>query len=248
MRICMIAILLLSLLLTGCDLLFGSQDYVDKTLWPLQSAIEAELGLSAESAADEAAPAGIDHAAADTSTHDAAEPVHVAAADDDHVSDNADEPLPADETETEQGSVQPATALDAVAVVSVVDTTSIATTEEEPDPELLAAALRRERVVRQAVNNALVENKLINVVQPDETNTTKARDEIIAKNSAALSAPLTAEIGEEIGAAVIVCALIDNQGAEVNIVAQLATNGKLIYQDTIKDWEIVTAEEADEEE
>ncbi|MBN2083005.1 hypothetical protein JW859_12470 [bacterium] len=251
MRFCLFALLLLSWLIASCDLLFSSQEHIDRTLWPLQSAIEAELGLAVDAETDGHGdtPAGlVDHSSEPTVPPPAAQPTPETAAEPGNAPESAPEDSAPAVEETAESTVLPQTAPNSVAVVSVVDTTSIPTGEEEPDPELLATALRRERVVRQAINNALVENKLINVVQPDEANTELARAEIIAKNSAALSTPLAAEIGQGIGAAVIVCALIDKQGAEVNIVAQLTVNGKLIYQDTIKDWEIVTAEEATTEE
>jgi hypothetical protein len=138
----------------------------------------------------------------------------------------------------------------AVAVLAVVDSTALQAAAEEDEEQAVAAvdALRRERIVRQAINSALVANALIDVVQPDQESTETARAEIIAKNSAALSTALAAQIGEQLGAAILVCAMIDRLGAEVNIVAQNAHDGKLVYQDTIKDWNVTagSAEEATE--
>lgn len=131
------------------------------------------------------------------------------------------------------------TELASVAVLSVVDSTALETEAEEPEEGAEAEALRRERVVRQAINSALVANTLIDVVQPDQASSDKAREEIIAKNSAALSTPLANEMRQLTGADIIVCAMIDRLGADVNIVAQSTHDGKLVYQDTIKDWEVV---------
>lgn len=129
-----------------------------------------------------------------------------------------------------------------VAVLSVVDSSALASAESAgSDQPLDSDALRRERLVQQALSGALVTNSLIEVVQPDQASIDLARAEIIAINSAALSPPTAGQIGEQLGADVLVCALIDRQGAEVNIIAQRASDGKLLYQDTIKDWDVLAA-------
>ena len=135
----------------------------------------------------------------------------------------------------------------AVAVLSVVDSTALETGDEEAEEGAEAEALRRERVVRQAINSALVANSLIDVVQPDQQSSDTARAEIIAKNSAALSTQLADEMGQMTGADILVCAMIDRLGADVNIVAQSTHDGKLVYQDTIKDWEVVVDSEDEAE-
>jgi len=136
-----------------------------------------------------------------------------------------------------------------VAVLAVVDSTALgqegetAGAGQPPD----TAALRRERLVHQALSSALVNNALIEVIQPEQASLDQARSEMIAVNSAALSAPTAEQLGEHLGAEILICALIDRGGAEVNVVAQRASDGKLVYHDTIKDWDILAnPEEASE--
>jgi hypothetical protein len=138
------------------------------------------------------------------------------------------------------GSEPPAA--NTVSVVAVVDSYFLADTaaEEEADTGEVAAALRRERLVRQELNNRLVENSLIEVIHPDQDSVTRARDEIIAGNSAALHFETAKEIGETLGVDVLACVLIDEAGGEVNVVAMQVPAGKLIYQDTIKHWDLLT--------
>lgn len=143
-------------------------------------------------------------------------------------------------------------AANTVTVVAVVDSYFLADTaaEEEADTGEVAAALRRERLVRQELNNRLVENSLIEVIHPDQDSVTRARDEIIAGNSAALHFETAKEIGETLAVDVLACVLIDEAGDEVNVVAMQLPEGKLIYQDTINHWDLLieaneqTAEEA----
>lgn len=137
-------------------------------------------------------------------------------------------------------------------VVAVVDSYFLADTaaEEEAGAGEGTAALRRERLVRQELNNRLVENSLIEVIHPDQASVVRARDEIIAGNSAALHFNTTKEIGETLGVNVLVCVLIDEAGDEVNVVAMQVPEGKLVFQDTIKHWDLLieageqTAEES----
>jgi hypothetical protein len=137
-------------------------------------------------------------------------------------------------------SEQPAA--NTVAVVAVVDSYFLADVgaEEEAGTGDDAAALRRERLVRQELNNRLVQNSLIEVIHPAQDSVAKARDEIIAGNSAALHFDTTKEIGKALGADVLVCVLIDEAGDEVNVVAMQVPEGTLIYQDTIKHWDLLT--------
>ena len=136
-----------------------------------------------------------------------------------------------------------------VAVLSVVDSTALtqASAGSAADQTLEPEALRRERLVHQAISSALVSNLLIEVIQPEQASLDQARAELIAVNSAALSAPTAEELGQHLGAEVLVNALIDRAGAEVNIVAQRASDGKLLYHDTIKDWDVVANLEQAEE-
>jgi len=141
------------------------------------------------------------------------------------------------------GNYNASTAAIPVAIMAVVDSNALTQAAEQGGSEqpLDSEALRRERLVQQAISGALVTNSLMEVIQPDQASIDRAREEIVAVNSAALSAPTAAELGEQLGAEVLVNALIDRQGAEVNIVAQRSADGKLVYQDTIKDWEILAA-------
>jgi len=136
-----------------------------------------------------------------------------------------------------------------IAVLSVVDSSALTLNAEgsNVDQPLDSDALRRERLVHQSISSALVTNALIEVIQPEQASLDKARSEIIAVNSAALSAPLAEELGQHLGAEILICALIDRGGAEVNIVAQRARDGKLVYHDTIKDWDVVAGPLTEEE-
>jgi hypothetical protein len=136
-----------------------------------------------------------------------------------------------------------------VAVLAVVDSTALAQESETAaaGQPLDSEALRRERLVHQALSSALVNNALIEVIQPEQASLDQARGEMIAVNSAALSAPTAEQLGEHLGADILICALIDREGAEVNVVAQRASDGKLVYHDTIKDWNILASPEEEGE-
>jgi hypothetical protein len=130
-----------------------------------------------------------------------------------------------------------------VSVVAVLDTAAMAPPSKDAKPSADAAAkaeaaLRRERDVRQELNNVLVANTLMNVVQPDQAQIDKARQEIIATNSAPLSAALAGEIGAALKAQYLVCAMIDDDGKQVSVEAQQAADGKVVFQDTLLSWSI----------
>ena len=130
-----------------------------------------------------------------------------------------------------------------VSVVAVVDTAAMVPAAKDAKPSADAAtkeeaALRRERDVRQELNNVLVANTLMDVVQPDQSQIDKARQEIIATNSVPLSAALAAEIGTALKAQYLVCAMIDDDGKQVNVEAQQAVDGKVVFQDTLLNWSI----------
>jgi hypothetical protein len=130
-----------------------------------------------------------------------------------------------------------------VSVVAVLDSAAMVPASKDTKPSADAAAkeeaaLRRERDVRQELNNVLVANKLMNVIQPDQVQIDKARQEIIATNSAPLSAALAAEIGTALKAQYLVCALIDDDGKQVSVEAQQAADGKVVFQDTLLNWSI----------
>ena len=267
-RLLLLAVLLLAL--TGCDLLNFGQSYVDKTLWPLQVAIEHYMERQA-AAPPVQAPAGESTVAGHTAT-----PVT-----DEHLpednSGHGDTPAPdthgEDNTAVEHGSTDtpsepdtPVTDTDhsptagephginseshdndeeqtrqiPVVVVAVVDSHYLRPAGEEDEEQAAAQvvdAQRRERVVRREIHNALVANSLMQALPSDESNEALARQSIIANNSASLSKELCATIGTALGAEVIICVLIDREGAEVNVAAQVTATGEMIYQDALTDWE-----------
>jgi hypothetical protein len=132
-----------------------------------------------------------------------------------------------------------------VAVIAVVDTFTLVPASEDEDPieraRKLDLAQRRERVVRQELQNVLVANSMITVVQPNETQIAAARAEIGTTNSAALSNTMLPGLAETLGVQHVVTALCDLDGGEVNVVAQLAPDGTIVFQDTLIDWDVVLA-------
>lgn len=127
-----------------------------------------------------------------------------------------------------------------VAVVCVVDSYAMRTAEVEEEAQLEAQA--RERLARQEVQACLVVNTLIDVVQPDEQAAAQARAEVVANNSAALSAATADQIGRALGVEFLISMLIDQEGAQVNIVAQRVADGKLVFQETLLDWPVLVGE------
>lgn len=266
-----IAIAAVLLWLAGCDKLpFGQANIEDKTLYPLQNAIEEYIAHQADAPAGAHAPGhstggnGHGPAAAD------ADPAHAdpPAAHGEDTEDHPDpghagdeEAHPADPTghdphamETshagDNGSVPTGHGDDAVdhgdvvglpvVVVAVVDSHYLLQASEE-DEEAAATqindAQRRERVVRGEIHNALVLNTLIMALPRDAENEALARQFIIDNNSEALSKELCMTVGESLGAEIIICVLIDEEGREVNVAAQVSATGEMIYQDVLKDWE-----------
>ena len=132
-----------------------------------------------------------------------------------------------------------------VAVGAVVDSSALGGSAEQPqgDEGVSADALRRERVVRHELNNSLVRNSLMNVVQPDQTAIDMARGGITSANSAALSESLIAQIKDLVHAEILVCAIVDLEGKELSIAAQALDDGRLLYHETIADWQPLTAED-----
>jgi len=131
-----------------------------------------------------------------------------------------------------------------VAVVAVVDTAAMVPVAKDAKPSEEAAAkeqaaLGRERDVRQELNNVLVANKLMDVVQPDQAQIDKGRQEIIATNSTPLSAALASELGTALKAQYLVCAMIDEDGKQVDVEAQQTADGKVVFQDTLLNWSIL---------
>ena len=135
-------------------------------------------------------------------------------------------------------------------VLAVVDSSIMGQAAPDAKDEEAKAkydeAQRRERVVRQELNNVLVNNTLIDVVQPGQAEIDKARAEIAANNSSALSIALALELGTALKADYLICALIDEDGKMVNIDAQQTADGKLAFQDTIENWPALIAPAAEE--
>jgi len=125
-----------------------------------------------------------------------------------------------------------------VAVLGVVDVVGMAAGEgaEAADPEALSAARRRERGVRQAIGEVLVQNRLMAAVQPSAEQAEQARKAISAANSPALDAAEATAVGKALGADYLVCALIDDEGKSINVVAQRTTDGVVVFQDVLKNW------------
>jgi hypothetical protein len=132
-----------------------------------------------------------------------------------------------------------------VAVGAVVDSSALGGSAEQPQGNggVSAEALRRERVVRHELNSSLVRNILMDVVQPDQAAIDLARGGITSANSAALSESLIAEVKELVHAEILVCAIVDLEGKELSIAAQALADGRLVYHETITDWQPLTAED-----
>lgn len=132
-----------------------------------------------------------------------------------------------------------------VAVIAVVDTFTETQATEGEDPaeraKKMDLAQRRERVVRQELQNVLVANNMITVVQPNEAQIAAARAEIGTTNSGALSNTMLPNLAETLGVKHVVTALIDLDGGEVNVVAQHAPDGTIVFQDTLINWDVVLA-------
>ncbi|MCH7472646.1 hypothetical protein IIA79_06815, partial [bacterium] len=95
-----------------------------------------------------------------------------------------------------------------IAIVAIVDSGALGTGGGGGEEEM-----RRERVVRQELGNRLVNNRLIEVVQPTPEQIDRAVAEISSKNSAALSPPLSAEIGGELSVEHLLSAIVDDGGS-----------------------------------
>jgi hypothetical protein len=128
-----------------------------------------------------------------------------------------------------------------VAVVAVVDTVALKqpAAGEEADQAVLDAAAKRERDVRQGLNESLVRNTLLDVLQPSQQEQDKARAAVAAANTCALDAKLAAELGQAIGAEYLVGAMIDDEGRQVGVAVQRVSDGVVVFQDTLQEWSIV---------
>jgi hypothetical protein len=127
--------------------------------------------------------------------------------------------------------------LSVVAVLAVVSQTRIGAAGAEAknaDPE----ALRLERLVRQELNNGFIRNHKLEVVQPDSDAISQAQAEVLSVNNAALSSELAQSLGQKLKVDYVVCAVIEADGRIVNVASQRTSDGKLVFQDSVRDWSI----------
>jgi hypothetical protein len=135
-----------------------------------------------------------------------------------------------------------------VAVVAVVDHSRFVPAAPPADGSAPPAsddteALRLERLTRQELNNGLIHNKLLDVVQPDETLMQQARNEVIKNNSAALSVETVKALGGKLKVMFIVNAVIEEGGASVSVAGQRVEDGSLVFQDSVRNWSIFATPE-----
>lgn len=129
-----------------------------------------------------------------------------------------------------------------VAVLGILDTAALSPPSEDaakakpPDPAKVSDAWRRERVLRQELSALLVKNRLLEMIQPTQEQIDEARNAMIAGNSAALNEDLVRKLGALLSAEYLICALSDDSGKAVSLVAQRCSDGVVVYQDTLKDW------------
>lgn len=135
-----------------------------------------------------------------------------------------------------------------VAVLAVVNDSRIAAAgtdpaagpEQAPDGE----ALRLERLLRQELNNGFVRNRKLEVLQPGADIIAQAQAEVQRVNSAALSSEQARQLGERLHVDFIVCAVIEEGGRLVNVASQRSSDGKLVFQDSVRNWSIFAEPDA----
>lgn len=130
-----------------------------------------------------------------------------------------------------------------IAVLGVVDTVAMSKPAEgeEPDAAAIAAAAKREREVRQGLNKVLVTNTLLEVLQPSQEMQDQARAAIIAANGCSLDAQTAAGAGTATAAQYLVNVLIDDNGKSVNLAVQRASDGVVVFQDTLNEWAVAVS-------
>lgn len=141
-----------------------------------------------------------------------------------------------------------------VAVLAILDSSFIASEaagagaapakDKKKGAEDPAAPLDRERKVRDAVSASLVQNRLLELLQPDEASLASARTEMLKGNSAALSVESCSKLGTAMGADYIADAIVDETGKTVSLCVQRVSDGVVVYQDVVKDWPAVFGEAA----
>jgi len=136
-----------------------------------------------------------------------------------------------------------------VSVLCVLDSTEFAAPVEDENEQAVRKeqALRRERVVAEELKRVMVKNRLIELVPPSVDQTEKAKQEMVTRNSAALSAVLATEIGQALAVEYLLSALIDREGREVYLAAQEVADGSVVFQETLEDWPTLVGEEEESE-
>ncbi len=134
-----------------------------------------------------------------------------------------------------------------VAVMGILDTAALSPPSEDgakakaPDAEKLSEGWRRERVLRQELSAQLVKNRLLELLQPTQEQIDEARAAMVSVNSAALNEELVKKLGSLLSAEYLICALADDEGKAVSLVAQRCSDGVVVYQETLKDWAVLGA-------
>jgi hypothetical protein len=206
------------------------QREVDRQLAELHNAIESLLPPEADTAAAGDSAGEEADTVASTSEDSSAGP---STASDDHSVSGEDAHA--------TGENQPREQI-AVAVVAIVDSYEFQATAEEDEAATATAsqaAQRRERVTRNELVSLFVKNSDIASIPPDKDSQEAARAEIIATSSVELSRELAQQIASALKCEVLVCGMVEKDGAEVTLVAQLGSDGSNIYQDTINNWPAV---------
>ena len=137
-----------------------------------------------------------------------------------------------------------------VSIVAIVDSLLLvpAAEGEELDPADEDAAMRRERLVRQAIGNSLVENRLLKMIQPTSQQREKTRGDLIATNSSVLATQDAIAAGADIGVDHLIWAVIEREGESVHVVAQRVDNGVMVFDDNLIGWDIFESQSSSEEE
>lgn len=114
-----------------------------------------------------------------------------------------------------------------VTVISVVDRTA------DADPN---DAARRERQVRAALASYLTRYKGSEVIAPTAELIDEVKKLIDQTGMGMIPAEMGRRIKNQIGAEVIVNAIIEDQGRRITIYATEADTGRVLYAETLKDW------------
>jgi len=114
-----------------------------------------------------------------------------------------------------------------VTVITVVDRTA------DADPN---DAARRERQVRAALASYLTRYKGSEVIAPTAELIDEVKQLVDQTGMGMVPADLGRRIRNQIGAEVIVNAIIEDAGRRITIYATEADTGRVLYAETLKDW------------